>query len=79
MKKFPISSNSMSYNISIFKTKLSMLMLASLSDVSKLSSICCVIYIADLCIFIAVAILCNLADNACTQDQETLHQRFIAQ
>ena len=45
MKKFPISSNSMSYNISIFKTKLSMLMLASLSDVSKLSSIGSVIYV----------------------------------
>ena len=54
MKKFPISSNSMSYNISIFKTKLSMLMLASLSDVSKLSSICSVIYIPYLFMFIYI-------------------------
>ena len=54
MKKFPISSNSMSYNISIFKTKLSMLMLASLSDVSKLSSIGSVIYVPYLYMFIYI-------------------------
>ena len=54
MKKFPISSNSMSYNISIFKTKLSMLMLASLSDVSKRTSICSVIYIPYLYMFIYI-------------------------